>query len=79
MAQVVLHHYVTRSLSEFVGKMQRGPGGSRNARNLDWLRAYDGNSTETCTDGVALWRECCAERYRQLMAQVSCHGCRPVA
>ncbi|GLI64898.1 hypothetical protein VaNZ11_008289 [Volvox africanus] len=66
--KIVLHHYVTRSLSEFVFKMQRGPGGSQNKRNMDWFKAYDGNATEICTEGVPLWRVCCASKYASMLA-----------
>ncbi|GFR50547.1 hypothetical protein Agub_g12821 [Astrephomene gubernaculifera] len=65
---IALHHYVTRSLAEFVFKMQRGPGGSQNKRSLDWFRAYEGNATESCTEGVQLWRSCCADQYASMRA-----------
>ncbi|PNW78216.1 hypothetical protein CHLRE_09g386737v5 [Chlamydomonas reinhardtii] len=68
-SRLALHHYVTRSLSEFLAKMRRGPGGSQNRRTLDWFRAYDGNATETCGEGPALWQACCAERYEALRAE----------
>ncbi|KXZ51022.1 hypothetical protein GPECTOR_14g262 [Gonium pectorale] len=66
--EIALHHYVTRSLSEFLTKIQRGPGGSQNKRNLDWFRAYEGNATEYCTEGISLWRSCCATEYASVRA-----------
>ncbi|PNH08026.1 hypothetical protein TSOC_005448 [Tetrabaena socialis] len=62
--EIVLHHYVTRSLEEFLEKIDRGPGGSRTKRNLDWFRSYDGNATEVCTEGISLWQTCCAEQFK---------------
>ncbi|KAG2483608.1 hypothetical protein HYH03_017550 [Edaphochlamys debaryana] len=66
---IALHHYVTRSLADFIEKIQRGPGGSQTKRNLDWFRQYDGNATETCLEGIELWRTCCSDEYERLRAR----------